>query len=160
MRREGVATDVLRQHVARGALTDVESVWDTGTHEVLVALTNGAGDPRERALLTLAADIVGPNDGRVTVVRFEDIPDQAPLTEAATTQSASDISFEARVEELASEVGVTVEADEVVSHDTKHASVNFADHHEVKAILTEYKPLRLRSRLLGDPVDWRPTRSL
>jgi hypothetical protein len=42
----------------------------------------------------------------------------------------------------------------VVSHDTKHAIVNFADHHGMDAIFAEHEPLRLRSRLLGDPVDW------
>jgi hypothetical protein len=42
----------------------------------------------------------------------------------------------------------------VVSHDTKHAVVNFADHHGVETILAEHEPLRLRSRLFGDPVDW------
>jgi len=154
VRREGVATDAIRRQVGRNALTDVESGPDEQPHTVLVALTKAVGADRERSFVALAADLVRPHDGRVVVVRFEEIPDQAPLTESATVQSESDRSFETRVERLAPEFDVDVEADEVVSHDTKHAIVNFADGHGVDAILAEHEPLRLRSRLLGDPVDW------
>ncbi|WP_251342333.1 amino acid permease [Haloplanus halophilus] len=154
VRRDGVATDAIRRQVGRGALADVEADATDDGHEVLVALTKAVGEERERSLVALAADVVRPHDGRVVVVRFEEIPDQAPLTEAATVQSPADRSFEARVEALAAEFDVAVEADEVVSHDTKHAIVNFADHHDMDAILAEHEPLRLRSRLLGDPVDW------
>jgi amino acid transporter len=154
VRREGVATDAIRRQVGQDALADVESAAIDDTHEVLVALTKAVGAERERSLVALAADVVRPHDGRVVVVRFEEIPDQAPLTEDATVQSSADRSFESRVEALGSEFGVAVEADEVVSHDTKHAIVNFADHHGMDAILAEHEPLRLRSRLLGDPVDW------
>ena len=153
VRREGVATDAIRRQVGRDALTDVESASEDGTREVLVALTKD-GEARERSLVALAADAVRPHDGRVVAVRFEEIPHQVPLTEDATVQSRADISFETRVEALAAEFDVDVEADEIVSHDTKHAIVNFADHHGVDAIVAEHEPLRLRSRLLGDPVDW------
>ncbi|WP_254538050.1 universal stress protein [Halomarina litorea] len=51
-------------------------------------------------------------------------------------------------------MGVDIEADEVVSHDTKHAVVNFATNRGVDAIVAEHEPLWLRSRLLGDPIDW------
>ena len=135
-------------------LTDVADATEDGTNGVLVALPKEVGHERERALVTLAADVVRPDDGRVVVVRFEEIPDQAPLTEDATVQSSADVSFETRIEGLADAVGVDVEADEVVSHDTKHAIVNFAEGHGIDAILAEHEPLRLRSRLLGDPVDW------
>ena len=154
VRREGVATDAIRRQVGRNALADVESAATEDTHEVLVALTKAVGAERERSLVALAADVVRPHDGRVVVVRFEEIPDQAPLTEDATVQSPADRSFEARIEALGAEFDVAVEADEVVSHDTKHAVVNFAEHHGMDAILAEHEPLRLRSRLLGDPVDW------
>jgi amino acid transporter/nucleotide-binding universal stress UspA family protein len=154
VRRDGVATDVLRRQVGRGALTDVESDVDEKPHTVLVALTKAIGEDRERSLVAVAADFVRPHDGRVVVVRFEEIPDQAPLTESATTQSAADISFESRVEALESDLDVDIEADEIVSHDTKHAIVNFADHHGVDTIVAEHERLRLRSRLLGDPIDW------
>ena len=152
--REGVATDAIRRQVGRDALTEVESARAENAHEVLVALTKNVDEDRERSLVALAADLVRPDDGRVVAVRFEEIPDQAPLTEEATVQSSSDISFEARMEALSTEFDVEVEADEIVSHDTKHAVVNFADGRGVDTIVAEHEPLRLRSRLLGDPIDW------
>ncbi|WP_159899555.1 amino acid permease [Salinirussus salinus] len=152
--REGAATDAIRRQVGRDALTDVETTMAEDTREVLVALTKGGDEARERSLVALAADLVRPDDGRVVAVRFEEIPDQVPLTERATVQSDSDISFETRTEELSAELGVDIEADEVVSHDTKHAIVNFADDRGVDTVVAEHEPLRLRSRLVGDPIDW------
>jgi amino acid transporter len=152
--REGAATGAIRREVGKNALTDIESVSEDGTNEVLVALTKDMDEARERALVALAADVVRPNDGRVVVVRFQEIPDQAPLTEDATVQSTADITFEGRIGSFEEELGVEIEADEIVSHDTKHAIVNFADHRGVDTILAEHEPLRLRSRLFGDPIDW------
>jgi len=154
VRREGAATDAIRRQVGRDSLTEVESARAENTHEVLVALTKNVDEDRERSLVALAADLVRPDDGRVVAVRFEEIPDQAPLTEEAAVQSSSDISFETRMEALSTEFDVEVEADEIVSHDTKHAVVNFADGRGVDTVVAEHEPLRLRSRLLGDPIDW------
>jgi amino acid transporter len=152
--REGAATDAIRQQVGRESLTEIESAVAESTREVLVAVTKNVDEERERSLVALAADLVRPDDGRVVVVRFEEIPDQAPLTAEATVQSSSDLSFETRMEALSAELDVDIEPDEIVSHDTKHAVVNFAAHRGVDAILSEHEPLRLRSRLVGDPVDW------
>jgi amino acid transporter/nucleotide-binding universal stress UspA family protein len=161
--RDGMAVDAVRRRVERAALAETESVVDDTADEVLVALTGGGdenGDhdhdrDRERSLLALAADLVR-RDGRVLVVRFEEVPDQAPLTEDVTAQTPSDVSYETRIESLAAEleVDVEVEADEVVSHDTKHAVVNVAADRGVDTVVIEHEPLRLRSRLFGDPVDW------
>ncbi|MFC7096584.1 universal stress protein [Halobaculum marinum] len=154
--REGAASDAIRRQVGREALADIESAVAArpDTREVLVALTKNVDEARERALVALAADLVRGDDGRVVAVRFEEVPDQAPLTDDVTTQSAADLSFETRVAALGEELGVAVEADEIVSHDTKHAVVNFAAHRDVDTIVAEHEPLRLRSRLLGDPIDW------
>jgi amino acid transporter/nucleotide-binding universal stress UspA family protein len=152
--RDGVATEVVRERVGENALTETESVVEDSPREVLVALTKDLDERRERSLVAIAADLVRPDDGRVVVVRFEEVPDQAPLTEDVTVQSSSDRSFETRIESLASEFDVAIEADEIVSHDTKHAVVNFADHRGVDTVVAEHEPLRLRSRLFGDPIDW------
>ena len=154
VRREGAATDAIRRQVGRESLTEVETAREDAPREVLVALTRAGDAARERSLISMAADLVRPDDGRVVAVRFQEIPDQAPLTDAVTVQSESDVSFETRTEALADELGVAVEADEIVSHDTKHAVVNFAEERGVDTVLTEHEPLRLRSRLLGDPIDW------
>jgi len=152
--REGAATDAIRRQVGRDSLTAVASTIDADRNEVLVALTKNDGGARERALVSLAADLVRPDDGRVVAVRFQEVPDQVPLTDDTTIQSSADLSFETRTEALAEEFGVDVEADEIVSHDTKHAVVNFAQHRGVDTIVAEHEPLRLRSRLVGDPIDW------
>jgi len=152
--REGAATDAVRRKVGREVLTETESVMRGGHDEALVALTKDLDERRERSLVAIAADLVRPDDGRVVVVRFQEVPDQVPLTEDVAVQSSSDVSFETRIEALSAELGVTIEADEIVSHDTKHAIVNFAAHRGVDTIVAEHEPLRLRSRLFGDPIDW------
>ncbi|EMA00410.1 amino acid permease [Haloferax denitrificans] len=152
--REGVVTDAVRRQVGQSALSRTESAMDEPPREVLVALTKDLDDRRERSLVSVAADLVRPDDGRVVVVRFEEVPDQVPLTEAVTAQSPADRSYEARIEALAAELDVDIEADEIVSHDTKHAVVNFAAGRGIDAIVAEHEPLRLRSRLFGDPIDW------
>jgi amino acid transporter len=150
--REGAATGAIRRQVNEESLTAVASA--AATHETLVALTKRMDERRERALVSLAADLVRDDDGRVVVVRFEEVPDQAPLTPDVAIQSDADRSFERRIEELGAELGVSVEADEIVSHDTKHAIVNVAEGRGVDVIVAEHEPLRLRSRLIGDPIDW------
>ena len=152
--REGAATDAVRRRVGRDALTDTESARDDSPREVLVALTKNLDANRERSLVAAGADLVREDDGRVVVVRFDEVPDQAPLTEEMTAQTAQDVSYESRIEALSAELAVDIEADEIVSHDTKHAVVNFAKHRGVDTIIAEHEPLRLRSRLFADPVDW------
>ncbi|WEL25195.1 amino acid permease [Haloferax volcanii] len=152
--REGVVTDAVRRQVGQSALTRTASAMHETPREVLVALTKDLDDERERSLVAVAADLVRPDDGRVVVVRFEEVPDQVPLTEDAAAQSSTDISYEARIEALSAELGVDIEADEIVSHDTKRAVVNFADGRGVDTVVAEHEPLRLRSRLFGDPIDW------
>jgi len=152
--REGAATDAVRRRVGRDALTDTESARDDSPREVLVALTKNLDADRERSLVAAGADLVRQDDGRVVVVRFDEVPDQAPLTAEMTAQTSEDVSYESRIEALSADLNVDIEADEIVSHDTKHAVVNFATHRGVDTIIAEHEPLRLRSRLLADPVDW------
>ncbi|MXR20257.1 amino acid permease [Halobacterium bonnevillei] len=162
IRREGAATDVIRRRLGRDVLTETADAvageatagGDKSVSEVLVALTREADRERERSLLSLAADLVRPKDGRVVVVRFDEVPDQAPLDHAAEVQSPADVRFEEQTDELAAEFDVDVEYGEIVSHDTKRAVVNYADHRGVDAIVAEHERLRLRSRVLGDPIDW------
>lgn len=152
--REGAATDAIRRQVGRSALADVESAIESDTREVLVAFTKDVAEERERALVALAADLVRHDGGRLLAVRFEEIPSQAPLAGDATAQSPMDLSFERRMEDWSEEFGVEIASREIVSHDTKRAVVNFADRRGVDTIVAEHEPLRLRSRLVGDPIDW------
>ncbi len=152
--REGAATDAVRRRVGDEALTRTESAVDDSRGETLVALTKDVDADRERSLVAVAADQVRSDDGRLAVVRFQEVPDQVPLTDDVTTQSRSDVSFERRIDALSAALDVEIEADEVVSHDTKHAIVNVAEARGVDTVVAEHEPLRLRSRLVGDPVDW------
>ncbi len=127
---------------------------DEGTQEILVALTKDLSESRERSLIAAAADLVRRDDGRVMVVHFQEVPDQVPLTDEIAKQSSVDVAFESRMEALSSEFDIDIEADEIVSHDTKHAIVNVASTCKTSAILAEHEPLRLRSRIFGDPLDW------
>ena len=154
VRREGAATDAIRRRVGRDLIANTESVTDSATRDVLVAITRDMDPERERSLVAMAADLVRPHDGRVLAIRFDEVPDQTPLENAASVQSTEDLAFEARTAERSVEFDVPIEAGEIVSHDTKHAIVNFADHHGVDSIVAEHERLRLRSRLLGDPIDW------
>ena len=152
--REGAATDAVRRRVGRTALSDTEAAMDEGTQEILVALTKDLSESRERSLIAAAADLVRRDDGRVMVVHFQEVPDQVPLTDEIAKQSSVDVAFESRMEALSSEFDIDIEADEIVSHDTKHAIVNVASTRNASAILAEHEPLRLRSRIFGDPLDW------
>jgi amino acid transporter len=150
--REGAAKDALRRHATQSTLTAIESTREESADEILVALTRQISPEQERTLLTLATDFV--DEGRLVVARFEEVPDQVPLTEEMAVQSPVDREFESRIQTYAETVDIEIEADEIVSHDTKHALVNFAANRGVDAIVAEHEPLRLRSRLLGDPIDW------
>jgi amino acid transporter/nucleotide-binding universal stress UspA family protein len=159
IRREGAATDVIRRRLGRDVLTETEDAVGTefdedAPPEVLVALTREATEERERSLLAMAADLVRSKDGRVVVVQFDEVPDQTPLEHAAEVQSPADVRFEERTEGLSGEFDVDVDYGEIVSHDTKRAIVNFAEERGVDAVVAEHERLRLRSRLLGDPIDW------
>ena len=66
--------------------------------------------PGATPLVGLAADVVRSDDGRVVVVRFEEIPDQAPLAGDATVQSAADVAFERRTEALSEAFDVGFES--------------------------------------------------
>ncbi|AKH97887.1 universal stress protein [Halanaeroarchaeum sulfurireducens] len=157
--REGAATDLFRREVGRKVVDDTESFLTRETDDadgetILVALTSDASRERVRSLLTLGTDLVDPEKGTVTVVRFEEVPDQAPLDHAASVQSEGDVAFEERMSDLAADRDVHVEFGEIVSHDTKRAVVNLAEGLDVSAIVAEHERLRLRSRILGDPIDW------
>jgi amino acid transporter len=184
IRREGVAAGLLRRRVGRLSLDRIREAVTASTAgvtsppgtverapsdsdaaslsandgepraEVLVALTREATVERERSLLSLAADLVRPREGRVVVVRFDEVHDQVPLEHAAEVQSPADVEFERRTDALVDEMDVDVDYGEIVSHDTKHAVVNFATHRGVESVVAEHEPLRLRSRLVGDPIDW------
>jgi len=153
--REGVARDVVRRSVGRRAVEETRStVADGGGYEVLVPVTEETTEEREASLLGIAADLVRQGTGTVRVVQFDEVPDQTPLDRASAEQSPADIEFEERTDRLAADVDAPVEYGEIVSHDTKHAIVNFAKHHDSDLVVLERDTSELRSGLFSDDFRW------
>ncbi|MFC7204048.1 universal stress protein [Haloferax namakaokahaiae] len=156
--REGAAIDAVRQEVSRNAVERTEETMDSwaSDYRVLVALPHDISKTRERSLVRVAADLARGNNGRVTVTRFEEVPDQVALTHASEIESPADIRFERQTAELCEEFDVPVEYGAIVSHDTKHAVVNYADHAEADVLLMEHPDtsLNVRDRLFGSDTDW------
>ena len=152
--REGVAVDTIRRETGRGIVDRTRESLDEEAYDVLVALTEGTTEERERRLVRIAADMARKQGGRVTVVQFDEVPDQIPLDYASEVQSPADLQFEEQTSDLTEAFDVPIEYGEIVSHDTKHAIVNFADHESADAILMERKPGRLQHLIVGNPVEW------
>ncbi|QLG49858.1 amino acid permease [Natrinema halophilum] len=155
VQREGAATDVFRRTVGRKAVEQTRSTFEMGDgYEVLVAITEETSEQRERSLLRIAADIARDNDGCVSVIQFDEVPDQVSLQQASETQSPADIEFEARTEPLTEEFDVPVNYGEIVSHDTKRAIVNFAEHEDADFLLLERSGDPLYAPIFGTPIEW------
>jgi nucleotide-binding universal stress UspA family protein len=153
--REGAATDVMRRKVGREAVERTKSTFeDIEGYEVLVAITEDTGERREQTLLRIAADIARKNDGSVTVVQFDEVPDQAPLEHASETQSPADIEFEKWTAELTEEFDVPVNYGEIVSHDLERAIVNFAEHEDADFLLMERSDDPLYAPVFGTSIEW------
>jgi len=156
VRREGVARQTMRERVSRRLVERTRAAFYTEADDVnvTVALSEHTDPSHEDALVRLAAAIAHRRAGTVTVVRFDRVPDQLPLNSAAEIQSSDDLEFETRMEQLRSELDAPIEFGEVVSHDPRHAVVNFARHHEADLLLVEGSTVGLRSWLAGDDVEW------
>jgi amino acid transporter/nucleotide-binding universal stress UspA family protein len=153
--REGAATDVVRRSVGQQALERTKTMFeDVDGYEVLVAVTEDTGEDRERALVRIAADIARENDGSVTVVQFDEVPDQAPLEQASEIQSPADVAFERTTADLTAEFDVPVHYGEIVSHDTKHAVVNFAEHEGADFLVLERQDEPLYASVFGTDFEW------
>ncbi|RLM94411.1 amino acid permease [Halobellus sp. Atlit-38R] len=156
--REGVAVDAVRRQVGRSAVDRTQQAldgWDSG-YRVLVALDHAVSKDEERSFVRIASDIARTHDGEVAVVRFEQVPDQVPLTYASETETPADVRFDEQTSELDCEFDVPVKSGTIVCHDVRHAAVNYAAHESVDLLLTEETatPAGLRGRLFGSDVDW------
>lgn len=156
VRREGVARQTVRERVSRRLVERTRATFfeRTSDMDVTVALGQNTSTSHENVLVRLAAAVAHRQDGTVTVVRFDDVPDQLPLDSAAEMQSPDDLEFERRMEKLQTQLDVPLKFGEVVSHDARHAVVNFARHHETNLLVLESSTVGVRSFLAGDEVEW------
>ncbi len=155
VQREGAATDVVRRTVGNKAVERTKSTFEViDGYEVLVAITEETSEQRERTLIRIAADIARENDGAVTVVQFDEVADQVSLQQASETQSPADIEFEEQTEPLTEKFDVPVHYGEIVSHDTKRAIANFAEHEGADFLLLERSDDPLYAPIFGTTVEW------
>ena len=152
--REGAATDAVRRSVGRQIVEETETEVDQETDEVLVAVTEQTQPDIERSLIDLAIDVARSRDGAVRVVRFDEVPDQAPLERSAELLTEGDQAFEARLTDRATDEEVPIEYGEIVSHDSRHAIVNYADEAGADALVIEQHAEGLSASLLGDVSRW------
>lgn len=152
--REGVARDEFRRRIGERAIDRTKEAFESdGEGEgVLVAVTEDTDLDRERTLVELGAAVADAGDDPLTVVRFDEVPDQLPLQSAREDQSRDDVDFEERMADLEDELDVPIEYGEIVSHDAGHAIVNFARHDEADLLVTGGEPVG--DRMLGRDVDW------
>jgi amino acid transporter len=153
--REGVARGELRRRVGERAIERTRTAFDGGGGEtVLVAVTDETGPDEERALVEVGAAVAGERGGSLTVVRFDEVPDQLPLATARERQSSGDTAFERRMADRAEDLEPVVEYGEIVSHDTAHAVVNFARHADADVLAVGGGPVGVGPRLVRNDVDW------
>jgi amino acid transporter len=152
--REGAATDALRRSVGRSAIEQTQSQVDADEYEVLVAVTEGTQPHVETGLIDIAADIARDRNGRVRVAQFDEVPDQTPLARSAERVTPADQSFEERLEDRATDSDVPILYGEIVSHDTKHAIVNYAGETGADALVIERQTRQFPASVLGDDVSW------
>jgi amino acid transporter len=152
--REGAATDVVRRQVGREAVERTREELEGPGYEVLVGLTEDVSRDRERTFVELAASLARPEDGHVTVVRFDEVPDQTPLGHAAGHRTPADVAFEEQTEAVASAFDVPVDAEEVVSHDRRRAIANHATRLGADVLLLQRDAPGLSSGWFTNDVEW------
>ena len=133
--REGAIRESMRRNAGQRALDRTADAMATET-DVLVALPERADEASEATLLDIA-ETVCPADGRITAVQFDEVPDQQPLSYASDAQSADDLAFERRTDELAADISVPVDYAELVSHHPARAVVNAAEDTDADLLLVE-----------------------
>lgn len=150
--REGAMTDALRRSVGRDAVEQTEEEVDSAGNEVLVAVTENTPAPVAESLTELAMDLARTREGGVRVAQFDEVPDQTPLPQSATTLTEADKEFESRMSRLASDSDIPVRYGEVVSHDSRHAIVNYAADVDADTLILERS--KKSGALLGTDSDW------
>ena len=129
-----------------------ESEVGTDGDEVLVAVTEGTSLAVERSLIDLAVDVARTREGGVHVVRFDRVPDQTPLPQSAERLTEGDQAFENRLADRGTDSAIPIRYGEIVSHDRRHAIVNYAADVGADTLIIERSTGS--KRLLGSDTGW------
>jgi len=136
--REGALTDALRRGMDRRAVEETRSVThDADESDVLVALTEDTTADGEERLLDVAVPLARAGGGTVTVVQFDEVPDQTPLSYAESTLTPADQVFEERTAALAEAAAVPIEYGEIVSHDRDRSVGTVAEVHGYDPVVVD-----------------------
>jgi amino acid transporter/nucleotide-binding universal stress UspA family protein len=152
--REGVALAALRRNMRSSLFTRMREAFSIETGTVMVAVSDDAPPADEEATLSMGADIARRWGGTVLAARFETVPEQMSLSDAAAHVTEADRSFEERVHDLESISEVPAEAHEIVCHDAGRAALNFARTRDVQLMLGTLSPGRWHPETLGTDTDW------
>jgi len=150
--REGAMTDAFRRSVGRDVVEQTESEVDTNGDEVLVAVTERTSHAVERSLIDLGVDLARTREGGVRVVRFDEVPDQTPLPQSAAQLTEGDQAFEDRLADRATDSAIPIRYGEIVSHDRRHAIVNYAADVGADTLIIERSTGS--NHLLGSDAGW------
>lgn len=152
--REGVAVEAIRRNMRASLFQRMRDTFSMETGSVMVAVSADASPQEEEAILSMAADIVGRWEGRVLAARFETVPEQVSLSDAADHVTDADRSFEERVRTFGSSRSVEMEAHEIVCHDPARAALHFVRTRDVQLMLGAVRLGRWRDEVIGVDVDW------
>lgn len=152
--REGVALEAMRHRMQGALFTRMREAFSMDVDTVMVAVAEDASPADEKATLSMGADIARRWDGTVLAARFETVPEQMILSDAASHVTEADRTFEERVHDLESTSTVPMEAHEIVCHDAGRAALNFARTRDVQLMLGTLSPGRWHPETLGTDTDW------
>ncbi len=145
---------ILRQIMRRRDL--VRDPNRTGAYKTLqegrtiVALFGG--ETSAEALVQIGMTLAG-HGGHVDVLVLREVPEQTDLSTMLEPDDRM-ISLERRVLALASERGVQVQVDVIVTRDLRRTLYEKANHLDSQWVVMAWRELHLRGRIVRDPMEW------
>lgn len=155
--REGAALEALRRTMRVslfGLFARMHEAFSMETGNVVVALSEENSSVEIRAALSIGTSIARRWGGQVLAARFETVPEQELLPDAADRVTEADRSFEKLVQDVEATSGVPAEAHEIVCHDAGHAALHFARNRDVRLLLGTTTPSQWPRKTLGTTANW------
>jgi len=150
VRREGVAREELRRRAgARAAERARLQIASSERFDTLVVVTGKTSEARETVLVKLAAYAAARRAGEVDVVRFDEVPDQLPLGQAARLRASDVEAFQQRMERLSETVDVPLRYGDAVTHDLARSVLHVAGDHETGLMALDAEFPTVWGRLFG-----------
>lgn len=152
--REGVALEAIRRSMRGSLFRRMRETFSMKTGNVMVALSKKTPLKHAEATVSMGAHIARRWAGHVFAARFETVPEQTSLEDAATHVTDADVSFEERVHSHEAVRGTPAETHEIVCHDASRAALHFARTQEVQLMISVTTRGTWGPRVLGKDADW------